>query len=88
MNEVTCWHADHSSRWRLVAELTPEGWVAAVYDKEGEAEVYREFALDVKDAKAKALYYLVGIAPPITFHKGSSIALQWTTCAESVKDSK
>jgi hypothetical protein len=83
----TCWHADHTDRWRLIAGLSKEGWVAVVYDREQKTDAYRELALDVNDAKAKARYFLVGVAPPITFHKGSSIELQWTPCRENVRDS-
>lgn len=88
MDELgTCWHAEHTDRWRLVAKLTQEGWVALVYDRDEKQERYRSLAADENDAKAKAWQFVVGVAPPITFHKGTSIELQWTPCSESVRDS-
>jgi hypothetical protein len=68
--------------------MTREGWVAVVYDREEKRPAYRELALDENDAKAKAKSFLVGVAPPITFHKGSSIELQWTPCSETALDSE
>ena len=49
---------------------------------------YSELADTATDAKAKALYFLVGVVPPITFHKGSSIQLRWSPCTEEILDSE
>jgi hypothetical protein len=71
------WLADPTERWRLLAVPTEEGWNAVVYDREERMEVYREFAVDEEDAKAKARRFIIGMVPPLTFHKGRQIAVNW-----------
>ena len=86
--ESTCWHAAHTDNWTLKAELTNDGWLATVYNHGDNTIAYSELAASATDAKVKALYFLVGVAPPTTFHKGSSIQLRWSRCTEEILDSE
>ncbi len=87
--ESTCWHAAHTANWTLKAEANSEGgWLATVYNHGDDRIAFSEVAATASDAKAKALYFLVGVAPPITFHKGTSIKLRWSRCTEEILDSE
>lgn len=86
--ESTCWHAAHTPSWTLKAERTAEGWLATVYNHGENRLAFSELAASADEAKAKAHYFLVGVEPPTTFHKGSSIQLRWGPCAEQILDSE
>jgi hypothetical protein len=81
-----CWKADPSEGWRLVAAETEEGWVAVVYDRAEKREAFRDTAADEDEAKTKARHFIVGIVPPITFTKGSTLELDWLPCAANDTD--
>jgi hypothetical protein len=79
---TTCWQADPSERWRLIAAAEEEGWVAIAYDRTEKTEAYRELAANEDEAKAKARYFIVGIVPPTTFHHGSTLEFEWRPCTD------
>ena len=78
----TCWQADPSERWRLIAAAEEKGRVAIAYDRTEKTEAYRELAADENEAKAKARHFIVGIVPPHTFHHGSTLEFEWRLCTD------